>query len=153
MKSLLISHNFRKVGFVLLPFAIALLIAVFINDYSIPFLKYQAPIMALKPVDIRNYDLSDEVAILISFVSLFMIAFSKEKQEDEYLLKVRLRALQISVYINYLVLAVSVLAVYGLGFLYVLYGNLFTILIIFIAVYYYEVHFKARMGKEGQYEK
>lgn len=153
MKSLLIPHGFRKVGLILLPFAVILLIAVFMNEYSIPFLNYDSPAITSDPYDIRNHDLTDEVAILLCFISLFMIAFSKERQEDEYLLKVRLRALQISVYANYLVLAVSTLAIYGLSYLYVLYGNLFTILIIFIVVYYYEVHFKARFVKEGQYEK
>lgn len=153
MKSLLIPHGFRKIGLILLPFAVLLLVAVFMNEYSIPFLNYDTPTIKSNPVDIRNHDLTDELAILLCFTSLFMIAFSKERQEDEYLLKVRLRALQISVYVNYLVLAVSTIAIYGLSYLYVLYGNLFTILIIFIAVYYYEVHFKNRFVKEGQYEK
>jgi len=150
LKQLLLPNYFRKAGVLLLLPALCLLVAVFMYEFSIPFLVYGQAEVSTSVFDMKNNDLSDELAILLSFFSLFCIAFSKEKVEDEYLQGVRLRALQISVYINYLVLAVATVAIYGLSYLYVLYGNLFTILIIFIVVYYYRVHIKGRLSKEEQ---
>ncbi len=149
LNQLLLPNYYRKVGFMLLPVAAFLLVAVFIYEYSIPFLEYGKGIKS-SIYDMKNNDFSDELAVLLSFVALFTIAFSKEKTEDEYLQGVRLQALQISVYVNYIVLAVALVTVYGLDYLYVLYGNLFTILIIFIIVYYYKVHVKGRLSKEEQ---
>ncbi len=143
----LLSHKWRNIGWVLLPFAIAFLIAAIVYEYTVPFLVFGHPkLSAGDTFDIKNNNLTDELSILFTFISLFCIAFSKEKVEDEYVAAVRLKALQVSVYVNYAVLVISLFTIYGLSFLYVLYGNLFTILIIFIMVYYYYLHLKPKMA-------
>lgn len=148
MKSvLLLPHRFRLWGWILIVPSTLLLIAVLMYEYSVPFLKLSQPVHAANLLDFNNYDLSDEFTVLLVFASLFMIAFSKEKVEDEYIRAIRLKALQISVYVNYLVLVIGIVSFYGLNFLYVLYGNLFTILIIFILVYQYYVSIKPRLSK------
>ncbi len=150
LNNLLLPNKFRKVGFVLLIPALILMIAVFYYEYSIPLLSYGTPKPGSAPFDLKNFDFSDELAMLLTMFSLFCIAFSKEKHEDEYLREVRWKALQVSVYINYLVIALGTVLIYGLNYLYVLYANLFTILVIFIIVYYYRVYFKGRLSKEEQ---
>jgi hypothetical protein len=145
--SLLLPHICRKIGWVLIFPSIIFMIAVIMYDYSVPFLRLPPPTVPAKTFDIRDNDMSNEVAIFLVFASLFMIAFSKEKREDEYVASVRLRALQISVYVNYFVLAAGLFSLYGLSFLMVLYANLFTILVIFIAIYYFKLHFK-KVGRE-----
>lgn len=145
VSKILLPHFYRKAGFILLPVAVVLLIATVGYEYSLPFLDYADKYPKKDPFDLRNYNFSDELAMILTMASLFMIAFSREKQEDEYLQEVRLKALQISVYVNYFVLVAATLFVYGTSYLYVLFGNLYTILIIFIAVYYYRVHFKTRL--------
>ncbi len=147
MKDLLLPHNFRKLGFLLLPIAAALFVIVLLNEYEFPFLDYK-PSGKSSGFDMKNYNFSDELTLLLTFASLFSIAFSREKIEDEYIQSVRLQALQISVYINYGIIALSTVLVYGLDYLNVVFGNLFTILIIFIIVYYYKAHIKPRMSKE-----
>lgn len=151
-KQLLLPHSFRIIGFILLPIAVSLLIMVFMYDYSFPFLSYGHAELKKGTFDLVNHDFSDEAAMLLTFISLFMVAFSKERIEDEYLQKIRLKALQISVYVNYAVLVVGTVTIYGLSYLYVLYGNLFTILIIFIVVYYYKAHFSTRFQNAAHEE-
>lgn len=150
LNNLLLPNKYRKLGFILFIPAIILLNAVYMYEYSIPFMSYEDPTKTGNFLDFNNHDFSDELALLITFFSLFCIAFSKEKKEDEYLQGIRLRALQISVYLNYLVLVLATILIYGGGYMYVLFGNLFTILIIFIIVYYYQVHIKGRLSKEEQ---
>ncbi|MCB9046179.1 MAG: hypothetical protein H6550_08560 [Chitinophagales bacterium] len=150
MNRLLLPHWFRKTGLALLPFAIVLMILAFFYEYDLPFLAYNTCHSTKDFLDTSNHNLTDELAVVSLFACLFFLAFSKEKHEDEYLNEVRLKALQISVYINYIVLAVATVTVYGLSYMYVLYGNLFTILVIFILVYYYRVHIKGRLAREEQ---
>lgn len=144
----LLPHKFRIVGGALLLPAFVLLYASLAKDFSIPWLRIM-PSNQSETLNLNNYDMTDEAALSLCFLSLFMIAFSKEKKEDEYVQEVRLKALQVSVYVNYLVLLISTFCFYGLSYLYVLYGNLFTILLIFIMVYYYQLHLKPRLSNEN----
>jgi fatty acid desaturase len=92
-------------------------------------------------------DFNGELSLLITLVCLFMIAFSREKVEDEYVRIIRLRALQISVYTSYLIFAVASIFIYGVSFLYVMFANVFTVLFIFIVVFYYNLHIKSGISK------
>ncbi len=143
----LFPNKFRIVGFILFPIAITIMVLVFGYEYYFPFLSYPEA-EAKSILDFRNNNLTDELGVILTIISLLLIAFTKEKYEDEYVNWVRLKALQISVYINYIVLIVSTLLVYGTSYLNILYANLFTILIIFISVYYYNVHIKGHVTKE-----
>lgn len=84
-------------------------------------------------VEVQN--LTDELAALGVIIGLVLIAFSKEKTEDEMSSLLRLEALQWSVYANYLVLAIAILLVYDMAFFNVMVYNMFTLLIVFIARY------------------
>jgi len=157
-RKLLLPNKCKTIGLALLPFAIVLLIAVYHYDFSIPLLQYN-----LKPnnnllggnsdfIFSKNFgaDLSGEVAMLATFISLFMVAFSAEKNEDEYVSSVRLHALQLSVYINYIVLAVTSIFIYGFGFLMVMELNLFTIPVLFILIFNFNLHIRPRLSKTAQ---
>ncbi|MCY7356493.1 MAG: hypothetical protein LH609_03320 [Rudanella sp.] len=61
------------------------------------------------------------------------MSFSRERIEDEMIGRMRLEALQWSVVVNYLILAVLILVSHGLGFFYILAHNMFTLLLVFIA--------------------
>ena len=87
------------------------------------------------------------VGMVLTFIALFMISFAREKHEDEYVSIVRLQALQISVYANYMILGLSSLAMFGSIFLVVMQINLFTILILFILIYQYKLNIKPRFSK------
>jgi hypothetical protein len=152
---LLLPRKCRLVGAILLPFAFTWLIAGYFGQYSVfPFLKYNMKSAKgdLFPPDFilsKNFytDFNGELSLLITLVCLFMIAFSREKVEDEYVRIIRLRALQISVYTSYLIFAVASIFIYGVSFLYVMFANVFTVLFIFIVVFYYNLHIKSGISK------
>lgn len=156
-RKLLLPRQFKTIGWILLPFAITFLIAVYSYSFSVPFLQYHPErkndfFMGRGDFLLqKNFsaDLSGEAALLFTFISLFMIAFSAGKNEDEYVSAVRLHALQVSVYFNYLVLAISSLFIYGLSFLMVMELNLFTILVIFILVFNFNLHIRPRLTKSA----
>ena len=57
---------------------------------------------------VNNNILNEIVGVLIILSSIF-VAFSKEKEEDEYILKIRLESLVWAVYVNYGILLISLL--------------------------------------------
>ncbi len=155
---LLLPRKCRLIGCILLPFASTLLVAVAYFDVSIPFLHYNTKQAKLSGdwfppgfLFTRNFyaDYTCTLAMIVTFISLFMIAFSRLKQEDEYVSYVRLRALQLSVYINYIILLIASLLFFGLTFLAVMQINLFTILILFILIFNYNLYLKPRLSKTG----
>lgn len=66
-----------------------------------------------------------------------MLAFVRQRDEDEYIAKLRLDAFQWAVLWNYLLLLLMFVFVYGLDFLYVVQWNLFTVLALFLIRFYF----------------
>jgi hypothetical protein len=155
-KQLLLPRKCRLIGYILLPFALTFLIAAYCYDYSISFLHYH-PENESKNTGLfgpeflfsKNFyaDFTGTIAIILTFVALFMIAFSRLKNEDEYVSHIRLSALQTSVYANYFILLLSALLMFGGHFLMIMEINLFTILILFILIFNYSIYLKPRLSK------
>lgn len=135
---LLLPHFYRNIGYGLLVPFLALGIAYMVGDYTIPWLEYHRNSKGV--LDFMNTNFTDELATIGLIISLILIAFSKEKIEDEAIQFFRLEALQWAVYANYLVLIVAVLFCYGGLFFTIMTINLFTVLIIFIARFRYVLY-------------
>ncbi|GAB4028494.1 hypothetical protein [Spirosoma gilvum] len=135
----LFPHSYRLIGwFIFVPSAV-LGLATMYADFNISWLVATAlnkPVMINLEnstghfVDIQN--LTDELAGVGVIVGLMFIAFSREKTEDEMISQLRLEALQWSVYVNYLILAIAILTVYDNAFFNVMIYNMFTVLLVFI---------------------
>jgi hypothetical protein len=93
-----------------------------------------------------HQDTVTNIFIIGFAVGLALIAFSREKQEDEMIQKLRLQALQWSVYVNYLILILCSLLFYWLDFFNVLIFNMYTVLVVFIIMFRWTLH---RMNKES----
>ncbi len=152
---MLLPHIYRTIGCImLLPFA-ALFVATFHFDYAIPHFELSKELaqklffIINKPSIIEDFPngLTDELATVGIIVSLFMIAFSKTKNEDEYVQQVRLHSLQIGVYIHYFIFILLTLTVYGGGYLSVVLYNIITVLVIFIIVFHYNIYLKPMLSK------
>lgn len=147
MKSqLLCPHPLKKWGWVIAVPSLLLGAAYLFFNITFPFLNVAAT-GSESIFDAANGNLTDELAFVGSIVGLCLIAFSAEKFEDEYVAFQRLKSLQWAVYVNYAVLVVAVLSIYGGVFLNVLIFNVFTILIIFIARFQFMMY-RGRTGAE-----
>ncbi len=138
-KRLLLPHGCRTIGYILLVPFLALGIAYLGWDYTISWLEFHNK----HKVNIdffTNQNFTDEFITIGLIASLLLIAFSKEKIEDEAIQFFRLEALQWAVYANYLVLILAVLFCYGGLFFTVMTINLFTVLFIFIARFRYVLY-------------
>ena len=79
-----------------------------------------------------NNNVLNEIVGVLMLVSSILVAFSKERVEDEYIAKLRLESLVWAVYVNYAILLVSFLFIFDMSFLWVMIFNMFTILWFFI---------------------
>jgi hypothetical protein len=130
---LLLPNRFKLLGLLLLLPFLALGIAVRFFDYGFTFLGYQVTWeipTGGQATDFRN--LSDELALSGIIVSLLFIAFAREKQEDEFITRLRLESLQWAVLINYILLLAATWIIYEVAFLDVMMYNMLTVLLLFI---------------------
>lgn len=74
---------------------------------------------------------------ILFLTGAILVAFSKEKLEDEFIAKSRLESLVWATYVNYAILAFCFLFFFNMEFLIVMIFNMFTILIFFIIRFYY----------------
>jgi len=128
---LLLPHRYKLIGLLIfIPFLI-LGIAVYFYDFGFAFLQFQVNI-DYGIFDNNRQDLTDELALTGLIAGLLLIAFSREKQEDEFISRVRLESLQWAVFINYILLVIATWVVYNVSYIDVMMYNMLTVLLIFI---------------------
>lgn len=92
----------------------------------------------------------DELLLILAIIGALFIAFSKEKNEDELINKIRLDSLVWATYTNYIVLILSTMFVYEITYLWVMIINMLTILIFFIIRFNWQL---AKLKEELTYEE
>ena len=130
MKTLLFPHRYQKAGWIIFAICFALGAYIMISDYSASYLL-------------------NNVAIIGTIVGGVLTTCSREKIEDEMTQQLRLNSLLMALYINYGLLIVASLAIYDLKFLNVMLYNMFTILLIFMAVFRYKI-WRMKKGAEDE---
>jgi len=74
----------------------------------------------------------DELVSIFIIVGGFLIGFTKEKIEDEFIYKLRKDSLVWALFVNYSILFIAILFVYDTSFLQILFFNMFTPLLFFV---------------------
>lgn len=95
-------------------------------------------------------DIEDEVASLLIIIGGILVAFSKTEDEDEFVSKIRLESLLWATCVNYIILLFAVVFVYGMPFFNVMIYNMFTVLVLFILKFHYEI---AKSKKNLSYDE
>lgn len=88
----------------------------------------------------NNNNLTDEISYSLLLLGLFMIGFSKLKREDEYSTSIRLRALNLTVYLTYFLFIISTFVIYGLEYLLSIFLGLFVIPALYIVIFNYQFY-------------
>lgn len=135
----LFPHHYRLIGWLIFVPSALLGLAAFYEEFDLFDLlgRVSAGTHVNRTDDFfaslfSNANFTDELAAVGVIAGLLFIAFSREKVEDEMIGQLRLEALQWSVYVNYLVLAIAIVSVYDGAFFNVMIYNMFTVLLVFI---------------------
>jgi hypothetical protein len=150
----LFPNKFRLIGWILLIPAVLLGYMVIFEDFEFPFLTIK--VLSLLPYSfgstsgitsdasplwtIITDNFTQELAGILFIVSAIFVAFSKEKNEDEYISKIRLESLMWATYVTFTIQILCLLFFYDFSFLKSAIINMFTILIIFIIRYNFIIH-------------
>ncbi len=136
----LFPHRYKMIGWFLLVPGILLGILYLIYGSEIGF--FDTKVIALvndKGVfqghayfNVFEDNVLDELSSILLIIGGVFVAFSKQKNEDEYISSIRLESLVWATYVNYFILLLAILFVYGMPFFWVLVFNMFTLLLCFI---------------------
>ena len=88
------------------------------------------------------------LAGLLFICSALLVGFSKEKTEDEFIANLRLSSLLWAVLVNYTLMLLAFIFVYGPSFLQVMMYNIFTVLAIFIVRFNYVLYKNAKSAAD-----
>jgi hypothetical protein len=150
----LLPFRVKRLGWVILLPSLLLGIAVMYFEFEVPgfeiVIPYSKGFLSNEPL---TNNLTDELASVLFMVSLVLIAFSEEKEEDEFVSMVRLESLQWSVYFNYGLLIIAILFIYDMAFFQALIYNMYSILIFFILRFNYVLRIKFNPNKIEMHEK
>lgn len=141
----LISHKYKLLGWFLFITGIVFGVVMLINDFD--YFNLEVPVFPLigeTGIFSKNPSLqwsfnnvSDEIVAIILIIGGIIVAFSKTKDEDEYISKIRMESLIWATYVNYFILVLAILFVYDLSFFTVLILNMFTVLLFFILRFHF----------------
>lgn len=130
----MIPNRYKRIGWMVLVPSFILGLFVRFADLQLGFLEISKNNKSLLDDDIN---LTDELALTGIIIGLLLLAFSREKVEDEYIGKIRLESLQWAVLINYILLIIATWLIHGLGYIDVMMYNMLTVLIIFLIRFHY----------------
>jgi hypothetical protein len=134
----LLPHRFKQLGSLIALPAFLLMILNLHSGFTFPFLDYQVRGLGKISFDngllfnIQFNNFTDEIGSVLLITGLLMIAFSKEKCEDERIFRIRLESLLWAVALNSIFLILSIIFFYSELFLKVMAYNICTPLILFI---------------------
>lgn len=144
---LLLPNKYKLIGWCLLiPATIMGLILIFTDYDAFPI---RAKVFAIfneelfeekQSFSFIETNITNTVVGVLFIVGAMFVGFSKEKREDEFIAKLRLSSLLWSVWVNYILLLLGFLFIYGAAFFTVMIYNMFTVLIIFIVRFNYILH-------------
>lgn len=141
----LFSNQLRPLGYIL--FVVGIVIFCLGNIYSSELLQWQ---INNKTSGSQLETLTNDIMLLLLITGLILIAFTKEKIEDERVLQVRLDSLQWAVYCNYICLIICVIVFNGLAFFSVMVYNMFIPLVFFILRFRFKLIMYDRSSKSEQ---
>lgn len=135
----LFPNRYKKLGWLLFIPGIILGIVFLIYQSDISLFNIKVFAIAEEAIfndttffSISENNVLDEISSILIIIGALLIAFSKEKSEDEFISKIRLESLVWATYINYAILILAIIFVYDMTFFWVLVFNMFTLLVFFL---------------------
>jgi hypothetical protein len=138
MKSILFPYRYKKVSGLVFYLTTLVGAIIYLTDFEfdskfvvkIPALIYDPIIGNKNGIWIEN-GILDELITVVLIISGIIHSFSKEKMEDEYISSIRLQALTWSIYVNYSLVLIATLTIFGIDYLHVMIIHLFSLIILF----------------------
>jgi len=138
--SFLFPNQFKWIGWLLFVPALAFAIYLTVTGQSIDEL-FKTKVFAIAAdeflgkrqfMTVIENSISDELILICLIVGGLLIGFSKLKNEDELIAKIRYESLVWAVYFNFGLMLLATIFVYGMIYYQFMLANMFTVLLFFI---------------------
>ncbi|MBN3581803.1 hypothetical protein JYB64_05345 [Algoriphagus aestuarii] len=131
LSNILLPHYLQKIGWIMfIPASVLGLLTLFL-EFEFPWLEYSG-VRESGFLISSDENLTNELAIFSLFLSLFLISFSKEKEEDELIQKIRLDSILFGCYGYFLLNIIAAFLFYDTDYLSFMFFNMFSLPILFI---------------------
>jgi len=149
LKRFFLPYAWQKIGWIM---ALSGVIALFIRFglgvkpgfLDIKVFAIYSSIFESQYFTLVGNNVSEEIGLLLLLAGLFLISFSFEKNENEHVWKIRLKAIFIAIMLNCILLFAATLFVFGWGFLAVMSANLFSVLVFYNFIFRYLIFSKRK---------
>lgn len=94
------------------------------ESLNLKFFAFYSSYLEDKYMQIIRNNMCEEVVTFLLVAGLFLVAFSREKEENERTQAIRLKAFFLTAYLNALFLIVAIFFTYGFAFVYALMANM-----------------------------
>jgi len=141
---LLLPNKYKKIGWIILIPSFILGFYLILTSFQPSWLN--ARVFSIFPDDYSSskkyfswmdVNLTNTLVGSLFIIGSLLVSFSKEKNEDEFIANIRSSSLLWAVLVNYILLLISFILVYGTSFLNVMLYNMFTVFLIFITRFNY----------------
>ena len=138
MNNPLLSYRWKLPGIILTSAGVLLAVLFTWFDFrlKIPVFAVYSAFLETKMFVVFRTNFSDELTMLTLLTGLALIAFSKEKTEMEGFDLIRMKAIFRAAMVNTAFLFLSLLFIYGSGFMAVLVVNLFSFFVFYLLFFY-----------------
>ena len=152
---LLFPNKYKGLGWVLLIPSLIFGMYLILTDYEASGL--QVKMFSLFPTEFfgeKKYfsfisvNITNTLTGVAFLIGCLLVGFSKEKYEDEFIAKIRLSSLLWAVLLNYILLLLAFIFVYGTSFLSVMIYNMYTVLLIFIIRFHYLLYKNSKLATD-----
>lgn len=132
----LMPNGLRSLGIIFSISGILLAVARYYFNYKPDFLNLKVFALYSFYIETKTFTLIsnqmiEEIAGILLLIGLFLVAFTREKEESESLDALRLKAFLLTAYLNLIYLLCSILFFYGFGFV----GALVVFMVGWLAIY------------------
>ena len=146
----LLPNGFKKIGLIMLTLSIVYFVFYLIVDYDFVLFTFKMPSLT-NSFKMVETDFASTILPIIALIAFNFVVFSKEKDEDEYIGKLREGSFVFSVLVSSALFVISTLLIYGLDYLFwVVYLDYFVFLLIFAMKFQFEL---CRFRKENKDEE
>jgi len=148
---LLLPSKYKMAGWIIFFPSFILGLYLIISDYEPSWLDvkmlsiFPGQILGAKEYfSMISVNLMNTIGGVLFIIACLLVGFSKEKNEDEFIAKIRLSSLLWAVLVNYTLLLLAFIFIYGTAFFTVMIYNMFTVLLIFIVRFNYILYKNAK---------
>ena len=140
ISSLLLPGGLKPAGYVFLLLGIVLAVIRFYYAIKPEFFNWQvfafySSYLESKWMHMIRNQMLEEIAGFLILSGSFLLAFTREKIENEHINMLRLKAFIISAYINTFMLLLAIFFIFGFGFIYFLIFNMGSGLLIYLVAF------------------